>query len=169
MSVTNQIINEMLSIEIDLPTRMDAIDPAWPTKLADEQTLAPTGTPLSATSTKSYAVQWDGTNFVNALAYERESTAGGDWEYNHFTGALRQWGFLASTTSFGNDTVNLPVSYGNTAYIIGAVIAPAVINGSILPDLQVASPSSNTANSFVLRTTDGSVEGVYWTAQGFRT
>lgn len=80
--------------------------------------MTQTGTPLSGTSTKDYVVQWDGTKFVNVLAFERETNANGQFECNHLTGVLRQWGTVSGLT--GDDVITLPTTFAAGGYNVYA-------------------------------------------------
>lgn len=79
-----------------------------------------TGIALSATSTKTYMAQWNGTQVINVLAFEHESTPNGEWSCNHLTGELKQWGTTSVGT--GKKTITLPTPFAANDFIVTASI-----------------------------------------------
>ena len=126
------------------------------------------GTPLEASSTKTYTLQWDGSKIVNTLHYERGVANGANYEINHLTGTINQWGIIGSTDSADGGSKNFPTTFGAgdivmtyTLKEVGSIDGPAGTVG-VNYWFDAVSTTGFTHN----RDNDIDAAEIHWTATG---
>lgn len=160
---------QMRSVDgVGLTIQRLVIEREAPIKTVINTTDTPTnmneiGVPLSATSTKEYTLQWNGTEIVNTLSYEYENTANGEFECNHLTGVLKQWGSFNGIGSDNDQTVTLPTSFANTNY---SVVANSATAGQ---EYAVGTRADFTTSFTLNKNDDGSgATDYHWQAIGLK-